>query len=62
MAALIRPSATGQYRGTEPWVPKSGCVFEIMFRLRRRRVLRRWRQGQLTYTTACWQLQRLARL
>jgi hypothetical protein len=35
---------------------------EIIFRLRRRRLLRRWRRGQLTYTTAYWQLQRLARL
>jgi hypothetical protein len=32
-----------------------------MFRYRRRRVLRRWRQGRISFSAACWQAQRLAR-
>jgi hypothetical protein len=37
-------------------------VVDLIFRLRRRRILRRWRQGRLTYSAARWQLERLASL
>jgi hypothetical protein len=37
-------------------------VSEVIFRIRRRRVLRRWGNGELSYTAAYWQLQRLAHL
>lgn len=33
----------------------------LLFRVRRRRILRRWARGQLSYSMARWQLQRLAR-
>jgi hypothetical protein len=36
-------------------------VSKLMFRLRRRRILCRWAQGRLDYSSARWQLQRLAR-
>jgi hypothetical protein len=35
-------------------------VSALLFRFRRRRILRRWAQGRLDYSGARWQLQRLA--
>jgi hypothetical protein len=34
---------------------------ELLFRLKRRRILRRWACGRIDYTSARWQLQRVAR-